>query len=1517
MSRPRQTAHPVEAADPARDGPRDVRRHRRRRDWGGTFARLLCGVFALIGVIPLAAGALARVEWVQRWAAEQTSRLLDEQLGVHADYRLDLSPWPLTITLHDLVIHASDGGEPFLQAKSVVARPRIFSILAGKPDLGALEVEDARIVAVVEDGELTNLRYTLPETSSESSSSELPLSSVAVTNAAVDITVDDLRVVSEAIDVDVNVSRLRGEGTPLIPAGVFEVALRTGQTRVDRRHPSPEAPDYAMLDEDVVCALDLRARIADDVLVRHFDLRGVVDFEGDAGTRPSCDLPEDDWRHLSLSLEGGEVRFGPDQTLERLDGRVALRAPAALAHRFVDLPPVAGWVALDLDRLHYDPSRKLPEAEGSLRGAELGIDTKTVARKVVGEIRVERDVIHVADMKVDWAGGVANLPEVSLSPFEEGMPLQASDILIEGVKLEDLLDDLAAHPHAHVGWVLETSRLSRFGGTLMPLDLSGPIVVESRDFGVYDQPTSSPIRRRLMGVQKGNITGTFGVTENAILLSNMLLDTGRSRVKTTVSLGYTEQLGLTLYEGSTIDLADVSPLVAIEMAGKAELSGEGHGEFADPHFTADLAVDDFVFAGFSIGDIVSSKVEFAPLVLDFREARIKKGNSDVDVPQLQVDFDDGDADVVARGVLDSRRGGLFLDDFFRMVNLLPHEGRPAGSIPKQDPTWEQLKGHARGVATIEYLLGGRRDRCGSGRLGVSARLDLDQVDLYGMAFDGGEVDVDWQWDDIDSGDQGLVVDVNSGVLRLGTGTIVAKASVRRGAKLHADVVGTAVPIDEIQQFRDAFGLAREEDNSALRRIRPEATVSFIAGLGGTLGRLEGSADVEISAMRIGPDLLPASRFRLGIVPGDRPEPAPSRYTRCGNAVSRPFDPQRWLADEASGVYALSGELFAGQISFDDVQITQQRSSLLSGGLTLERLDLGALANLLPDVAFSASPPRGHLTAEVQIDEIPLDDPGLAEIRLFVEEAVIERRRAKLRIADVGDPILLSGDALRIPTMPVDLELGGGRLRTRVLAGGVIEDLSDDPKLNVGAQLAPIDVASLGIDIPSVERAAGEVRANLSVRGSLDSPALSGQLGLEDGMLRLKNLPMSLDDINVDLRIEEGEVEIRRATARVGNTGRLAMNGRIPLRGFDIATADATLVATDIRVPVAEGVRLTADARLHATYVPSNDPSQPSLPNITGRVTLKQFAYTRPISFQLDIDSLTGGGRTVVESYNPENDNVTFDVAVVSPQPLSVSNNLLDMRLDLGQSGIRLSGTDQRFGARGQLRIIPGSNIFLQGHDFAIGDGTVTFDNPTRIAPKLDVTATTNFTRYSSAAAATSTASSAGSSTAQSANGGRWRITMHAYGDTDSPEVRFSSDPPLSQEDIVLLLQVGMTRAELDRNLSGALAQTVGLEALNAVTGLDQAFRDTVPIIDEFRVGTQYSARTGRPEPSLTLGKRITEDVRASVTTGLGEEREVRGNIEWRLKGGVSVQGSYDSVNDVSNAGIGNIGAGLRWRIEFE
>ncbi|MEM9696858.1 MAG: translocation/assembly module TamB domain-containing protein, partial [Myxococcota bacterium] len=285
---------------------------------------------------------------------------------------------------------------------------------------------------------------------------------------------------------------------------------------------------------------------------------------------------------------------------------------------------------------------------------------------------------------------------------------------------------------------------------------------------------------------------------------------------------------------------------------------------------------------------------------------------------------------------------------------------------------------------------------------------------------------------------------------------------------------------------------------------------------------------------------------------------------------------------------------------------------------------------------------------------------------------------------------------------------------------------------------------------------------------------------------------------------------------------------------------------------------------------------------------------------------------------PEDDVFTFDVSVVAPQKVKVSNNLLNLRLDPGPQGLRLAGTNQRFGVIGTLQIDRDSKLYFRDHQFDITDGRIDFSDPEKVAPRLDVRAVTEYRRFSSIGAPTTAAAT--SSAAGGANlnsSGRWRIVVNVFGPLENLNVRLTSEPPLSQEDIILLLQVGLTRAELEQGLLGSVASTLGIETLSAITGFNDVVSDTVPVIDEFRVSSQYSSRTGRPEPTITLGKRVTDQVRATVTTGLGEEREIRTSVEWQLNRSLSLQGGWDNVNDVSTSVLGNTGAGLRWRIEFK
>ena len=89
------------------------------------------------------------------------------------------------------------------------------------------------------------------------------------------------------------------------------------------------------------------------------------------------------------------------------------------------------------------------------------------------------------------------------------------------------------------------------------------------------------------------------------------------------------------------------------------------------------------------------------------------------------------------------------------------------------------------------------------------------------------------------------------------------------------------------------------------------------------------------------------------------------------------------------------------------------------------------------------------------------------------------------------------------------------------------------------------------------------------------------------------------------------------------------------------------------------------------------------------------------------------------------------------------------------------------------------------------------------------------------------------------------------------------------------------------------------------------------MIDDFRFSSSSSLRTNRSEPQISIGKRITERVRLSATTGLGEAREFRTSVEWRLDDQASVQAGYDNLNNTTNSSLGNLGVDVRWRLEFE
>ena len=626
---------------------------------------------------------------------------------------------------------------------------------------------------------------------------------------------------------------------------------------------------------------------------------------------------------------------------------------------------------------------------------------------------------------------------------------------------------------------------------------------------------------------------------------------------------------------------------------------------------------------------------------------------------------------------------------------------------------------------------------------------------------------------------------------------------------------------------------------------------------------------------------------------------------------------------------MDGDLLGSTVQLRDISIRRGQTSRATGRISLRGVDLGALARIYGERANDTDEPigapaitdiGGQLWGELIADDIPLNDPARSRVRFVLGPTIMSRGSQRLAIIPPREPLTLDNDVLMVPPLQVRLDMSDGFSGGFVVTGQVSK-VTSDPTLAIDARLDPLDLAVLERLVPKVEKALGKVEGHLRLTGRASSPTVAGELHASADEVAVHGLPTAITDARLDVQASATEVSASGRGTFAGGT--LAIHGSVPVRGFQVGTLESRVEARGMRLTPAEGISATFDADLDVTYDTKVEGHEgANLPHVRGDVMLASLNYTRPISLTTELTTLgTRAKRTQVNTYDPSLDFVGFDVHVRSRTPMAIKNNLIDVQLGIDSGSLDVTGTNQRIGLRGSLRTLPGGRFRFQSNDFEVRQGLIRFDDPTRVAPNVDITAVTEYRRYSdtSAGAAAGAGSSAGPTAASGATRGSslWRITMHAYGDADNLRLDLTSEPSLSQEDIVLLLAVGMTRAELDQLQASSIGASIALNYIGAASGADRAVKQALPIIDDFRFGSAYSTVTGKTEPQLTVGKRLTNDIRASVTAGLSEDRELRSDIEWRLNNRLSVQGSYDNINDVSSSALGNLGVDLRWRLEFE
>jgi hypothetical protein len=410
----------------------------------------------------------------------------------------------------------------------------------------------------------------------------------------------------------------------------------------------------------------------------------------------------------------------------------------------------------------------------------------------------------------------------------------------------------------------------------------------------------------------------------------------------------------------------------------------------------------------------------------------------------------------------------------------------------------------------------------------------------------------------------------------------------------------------------------------------------------------------------------------------------------------------------------------------------------------------------------------------------------------------------------------------------------------------------------------------------------------------------GRAEVADGAVDIRGFPSPFEDIKGQVELGAKVIRFTDFTATTAG-GSVEVDGQLTLAGLDVDDYRFRAKARGLELKPLADLSFTASTVEEGLLLkPGKILALPGgasrrLPTITGDVEISDLRYSRDLRMvqvsDLTVDRLTGTKTRLTRPrvFEEKNDKFAFDIRLHGSRSLKVRNNILDadLRIDDVEDPLRLVGTNQIFGFRGRVLGTRGQLRFA-GKRFKLRYAAVSFRDPLRPDnPHFRVTADGQVRD--------------------------WRVTISAEGTVDEYEIRLTSQPFLSKEDVVFLLLTGMTRAE-HRQFGSS-----GLSGIGAPL-LDQMGPGGELIPLEVQIYSEYSERAGTDTTRVSLGRWVTEDIWIALSSSVGQERDIKANLDYKIGEGLfnpgdSLSLSADYEND-NESQIGNVGLGFKYRLEF-
>ena len=490
---------------------------------------------------------------------------------------------------------------------------------------------------------------------------------------------------------------------------------------------------------------------------------------------------------------------------------------------------------------------------------------------------------------------------------------------------------------------------------------------------------------------------------------------------------------------------------------------------------------------------------------------------------------------------------------------------------------------------------------------------------------------------------------------------------------------------------------------------------------------------------------------------------------------------------------------------------------------------------------------------------------------------LDRTTGSLKIGEFilrDGPIELSGKDISAQMTAEGVRWAGGTVQAAGSPLSVSGKVSWKGDLDARME-GKIPAAAIRLATDVFDRLDGSLRLDMRLTGKWNDPSIVGNGRLEGGTISFRGYAQVFEEMRAEGVISREKIVFEHFEGRSGG-GYLDGRGELPLRFDAHQRLFFTVDFFDMRFPYPEDFQPVLQG--HVELVGPYDDFL-----VTGDVEVESAKYTKSLRLEKALVDFRKRLSDVTVRRERPDFRVRLDVSGVADGTIRIKNNLADAN---AKGEFKVAGDTSRVIILGAFDVIDGF-VEYQGNKYDLKRVGVEFQDPRRNNPRLDARAETRK--------------------------GNVTVIVSVTGTLEKYEVDLASDPPLSKNDIVSLLSLGVTTQALSGSEGALGAAAASSIILGPFKGKMEEDIRGIGRLDKFAIESSYSATSKSFEPKLIVGKSLGDRFSVTVSSSVGTNSESAATAEYKLLENVYLQGGWESMTDT---GQGDLGADVKIRYRY-